>query len=333
MKTYLLPENGTFYKANLHCHTTISDGRLTPGQVKDAYKAHGYSAVAFTDHEVLLDHRDLCDDAFVALHGYETAIKSRPAQHTDAFMPVYHLNLLAKKQDNLTQVCFCPEAFTPGNCANYLPFVKYSGPVCRYEYTVPFVNHLIASANAGGFLVSYNHPRWSLQTYPDYAPLQGLHAIEVYNYSTMPHGDRNAIVYEDMVRLGNRVVPVGGDDNHNYAGLAESFGAFTMICAEKLTYDALMQAYEKGDCYASAGPEITGLWAEDGLLTVQCSGGCRVVLSGEGRYVRTEESGDLGRATFPPSGPLGRFWRITVEDERGNCAFSRAYFREEWENA
>ena len=30
MKKFLLPENGNFYKANLHCHTTISDGRLTP---------------------------------------------------------------------------------------------------------------------------------------------------------------------------------------------------------------------------------------------------------------------------------------------------------------
>ena len=34
MKKYLLPENSNFYKANLHCHTTISDGRLTPEEIE-----------------------------------------------------------------------------------------------------------------------------------------------------------------------------------------------------------------------------------------------------------------------------------------------------------
>ena len=35
---YLLPKEGTFYKANLHCHTVVSDGDLTPEQVKDEIK-------------------------------------------------------------------------------------------------------------------------------------------------------------------------------------------------------------------------------------------------------------------------------------------------------
>ena len=33
MKKYLLPENGQFYKANLHCHSTVSDGHLTPEEM------------------------------------------------------------------------------------------------------------------------------------------------------------------------------------------------------------------------------------------------------------------------------------------------------------
>ena len=44
MRKYLLPETGHFYKANLHAHSTLSDGRLTPEELKAAYKAHGYSA-------------------------------------------------------------------------------------------------------------------------------------------------------------------------------------------------------------------------------------------------------------------------------------------------
>ena len=34
MKKYLLPETGNFYKANLHSHSTVSDGTLTPAEMK-----------------------------------------------------------------------------------------------------------------------------------------------------------------------------------------------------------------------------------------------------------------------------------------------------------
>ena len=52
MKHYLIPDSGRFYKANLHCHTTVSDGMKTPAEIKALYQANGYSIVAFTDHDV-----------------------------------------------------------------------------------------------------------------------------------------------------------------------------------------------------------------------------------------------------------------------------------------
>jgi len=42
MRKYLLPESGNFYKANLHCHSTLSDGNLTREQLKKAYMDKGY---------------------------------------------------------------------------------------------------------------------------------------------------------------------------------------------------------------------------------------------------------------------------------------------------
>lgn len=41
---------GRQYKANLHTHSTESDGRLSPAQVIDEYRARGYKALALTDH-------------------------------------------------------------------------------------------------------------------------------------------------------------------------------------------------------------------------------------------------------------------------------------------
>ena len=69
----LLPAVPRYFKANLHTHTNLSDGVQTPEEVKAAYQKLGYSAVCFTDHEVLLDQRALCDESFVAIHGYEVS--------------------------------------------------------------------------------------------------------------------------------------------------------------------------------------------------------------------------------------------------------------------
>ena len=66
MKRHLLPER-TYYKANLHAHSTVSDGGLTPLELKERYKAHGYSILAYTDHELLVDHSDLADPDFLPI--------------------------------------------------------------------------------------------------------------------------------------------------------------------------------------------------------------------------------------------------------------------------
>ena len=38
-KKHLLPQVSRYFKANLHTHTTLSDGTLTPEDAKKAYKA------------------------------------------------------------------------------------------------------------------------------------------------------------------------------------------------------------------------------------------------------------------------------------------------------
>lgn len=89
---YLLPKEGTFYKANLHCHTVVSDGDLTPEQVKEAYMGQGYSIVAFTDHNKYCKHEELNDEGFLSIAAYEANI-DQFSPHEDAWpnLKVYHL--------------------------------------------------------------------------------------------------------------------------------------------------------------------------------------------------------------------------------------------------
>ncbi|MBO5837873.1 MAG: PHP domain-containing protein, partial [Oscillospiraceae bacterium] len=72
---YLLPNVPKFYKANLHTHTTCSDGVLTPEQVRDAYKEKGYSILAITDHSYIANHQHLNQEDFLMLTGVEVDLE------------------------------------------------------------------------------------------------------------------------------------------------------------------------------------------------------------------------------------------------------------------
>ena len=104
---YLLPPVERFFKTNLHAHSTISDGRLTPQEVKDAYKAQGYSILCLTDHNVAADHSDMNEPDFLMLTGVEvnTLVKDVPTRRK-----TYHLNLIAKRPDLLWQPWPCRRA-------------------------------------------------------------------------------------------------------------------------------------------------------------------------------------------------------------------------------
>ena len=104
MKKYLLPSDGQFYKANLHCHTTVSDGKLTPAEVKEAYKSRGYSIVAYTDHDVMVAHPELDDENFLALTGYEIEV-TETWDGPFANKKTAHMCFIAMSRDVERQVC------------------------------------------------------------------------------------------------------------------------------------------------------------------------------------------------------------------------------------
>lgn len=335
MKKHLFPAGRKFYKANLHCHTLISDGNKMPEEIKAMYVAEGYDAVAFTDHEALILHDALTDERFVALNGYETAIKeqSRVSTGDHPMMKVHHLCLIKRRPADNTQVCFFPDNFTPGNCKSYIPFLRYTGEVCEYEFTPSFVSHLVEEAHQSGFLVHYNHPRWSLMDAHDLLSLP-FDGLEICNTGCRYHGDYSADVYEEYLRAGGNLSAyiVGGDDNHNDKE-NDSFGAFTMIAAEGLTYEGLTDALAEGNSYVSTGPRITEAYAEDGALVVHTSPAAHILLHGEGRklYAAHGEGGYIDKTAFPLRPErLGRFFRLEVIDAKGNHAYTRAYRTEDF---
>ena len=333
MRIELIPESGKFYKVNLHCHTNISDGNQSPEEVKEHFKLLGYSAVCYTDHEVLIPHKELCDDEFIALHGYEVAIKKDIYHGTGIFMPVYHFNLIAESQDTLMMPRFYKtNRSMPGNAREWAEKHGVYDENDLTEETIydkEWISDYLCAVRDAGFLITYNHPQWSLQNYSDYFGLRGLHAIETINGGCIPLNDNTAMHFENMLRAGLDVIPIGGDDNHRKG---ECGLGWTMIKAEELSYDALIAAYKKGDCYASEGPEIHSLYIEDGEVVVKCSPAYSVTLFSEGRGMVRKISDDStlteARFAYRPE-TYGRYFRFEVRDAAGKKAFSRAYKPEE----
>ena len=97
MKKYLLPEKGNFYKANLHCHSTFSDGKWTPEEIKEKYMNRGYSIIAFTDHRTLHSQSHLTDESFLALDGWEIDV-SENKRNPNGYKKTCHFCLIAKEK-------------------------------------------------------------------------------------------------------------------------------------------------------------------------------------------------------------------------------------------
>ena len=98
MVKYLLPDVPKFFKANLHAHTTISDGKLSPEEMVVAYKERGYSVLAITDHSVMVTHQELNTSDFLLLTGVEIDVeeKDNPVNLRDRAL---HMCLISKEPD------------------------------------------------------------------------------------------------------------------------------------------------------------------------------------------------------------------------------------------
>lgn len=331
MKKFLLPEKGNFYKANLHNHTTISDGLLTPEQVKEEYLRRGISIVAFTDHDVLIPHNDLTDDKFLALNGFEVEINQPFGANHRHTTKTCHICFVALDKNKTRQVCWHREEYFVGNGKKYAHLVDFDESLPNYirEYSPQCINDMMKMGRENGFFVTYNHPSWSGEAYTDYINYENMHAMEIHNSECCTIGieEHNSRVYDDMLRAGKKIYCVATDDMHKISALGKGW---VSIKADELEYSKITDALLKGNFYSSTGPEIKELYVEDGVLHVKTSPCCKIALTALTRYYSTlvDENGGLTEASFPLS-PQFDAYRLTITDKNGEKAFSNAYYVED----
>ncbi|MBQ8427358.1 MAG: hypothetical protein IJX16_06350 [Clostridia bacterium] len=346
MKKYLFGKEGKFYKANLHAHSTVSDGNLAPEQLKRIYMEKGYSVLAYTDHNILLDRQHLTDENFVALNGVEFDFYE--GWNPDFVSKGYsyntwkgvHLVFIALEPDNLIMPCYRREGLRAlGNAFKYVDQIKYdqNKPDFIRTYSIENINKALKEAHETGYYTVYCHPTWNVEDYRQYSQYEPLDAMEICNYDSYKSGieEYNPRVYDDILRTGKRISCLSVDDCHGGYPVnsvkSDIGGGFTMIKSEKLDYKSITDNLKKGNCYASMGPEIYDLYYEDGYINITCSPVSLIALTTAGRRadrVYDEDGNGVTKASFKVL-EEDYFVRITLRDKRGLRANTRAYFVDE----
>ena len=312
MRKYLLPDDVHYYKANLHSHSTFSDGEKTPAEMKKMYKEMGYSVLAFTDHGKFVQHNELTDENFVIINGYEADITEPLDDPEYLYRRTCHMCILAPSAD-----------------VESAPYPRE----CGTGYNSEHINELIRRCREGGFFVTYNHPRWSRERYPEYMSYKGMNCFEIINFNCIAGGSAewDEAEYDDLLSRGDKIYCLAADDNHNTKWFNDSFGGYTMIGAEKLDYEHIFDALMKGRFYASEAPVINAVYYEDGCISVFTSPAASIrFTTGTRRTKNANKSGETITSASFRIKPTDKYVRITVRDENGKLAHTSAFWLEDF---
>lgn len=273
-------------KINFHMHTTDSDGRFTPEQAAQMYKALGYDAIAITDHWAYQPGGELA--GLRVLPGAEYDLGGY-----DIIRGVCHIVSLG---------------------CHTRPQLRREGITARA---------IVEETHRCGGLAILAHPAWSVNLPHQFLgiPFDGM---EIYN-SISDAGNSNrpyAGYFADAaMSLGMCLPLLAADDTHYYTG--EDTGAYVMLeCPENASDDEILQAVREEKFYATQGPEVH-LHREGNEIIADCSPASRICFFSASTYTPGHSTRGEGltqaRTTVEP---FETAIRAEVTDAEGRMAWS-----------
>lgn len=300
IKRSAFSQEGKWFKGNIHSHTTVSDGTVTPEKQAEDYRAMGYDFLALTDHNIMVTHAQLNQNDFLMLPGWERDIPYGTTKciHVVGLFP----------------------AETPQDA-----HVKCE----RGNPDTMSMQDLIDEMKKEDQFTVIAHPVWSRMEPEEVRALTGFDAIEVFNTGTerLCHAGRADVYWDMLLREGKRVYAIACDDTHGKTAKSDRFSGWIMVNAESLTHEALLRAVKSGNFYASCGPELHEVYVENDVLHVRCSECTQIHVityppRGKAHYA---EDQPLTGLSYPLKGGE-TYIRVECVDKDGNPAWSNAIF-------
>jgi hypothetical protein len=284
---------GEWLRGNLHLHTTVSDGELSPQQAVDGYSEQGYDFLAITDHNIVVDVDELDSRGMTLLHGLEIAPGGGDLGQTIHTVGIGAAGEWEKVEDE-------PSQDTWGRLSALTQF------------------RFVA------------HPSWSSLVYADVMLVPDVHGVEVFN-TTCHRGigrGLSEVQWDDCTARGRSLYGLAVDDAHCHYN--DLYGGWVWLRAEERTPEAIYQALQAGMFYASTGPTIESVEVDGQTVRVECSP-CLEALAvcpTAGRGSTSWRAGECReeRTSFefmlkPSSNPI----RICVVDAAGRRAWTSYY--------
>lgn len=291
-----------WFKGNTHTHTLWSDGDAAPEWVVSWYKEQGYDFLSLTDHNVIMEglHLFHVDEDSRLTPERLQLLKDKFGDDKVYTWDVTDYELVMKllTYEELRERFEEPDKFlliageemtgrTHVNALNISDLIDGSKSEDNIGSLKEQVGALNAQRDALGrpMLAHINHANFAQGiSAEELAAVPEARYVEVYNghgavrnwgdeKRRIPNMDKKwdiALTLRLMKNPADILYGMATDDAHDYwvrgAGHSIPGRGWSMVLAESLEVDAIMQAYLRGDFYASAGVLLDEIaWDEKSL--------------------------------------------------------------------
>ena len=222
---------GTWYKGDLHSHSTYSDGDSSVAEVIASAEAKDLDFFALTDHD--------------------TSMAGNPLHWLD---PAYHSNTLP--------LLYGVEWTTPKGHANLWATSPFDYSQIWQANRARDALAALNSAHDQGALFSINHPASILNSNWDYPVYDAIDSIEVWNAMyRLPGVNRWAghCVWDNLRKSGRRIPGIGGSDTHQIerwqSRLLSHGNPTTWVFAQEKSAEAILSGIKSGHASSSYAPD------------------------------------------------------------------------------
>jgi len=298
MKQLPFSASGTFFKGNIHCHSTSSDGNLTPEEICDLYRREGYDFISLTDHFLEMFNYPITDTTAFRTDNFTTLIGAELHGDTLKNGSPWHVVAVG-----------LPKDFAP---------IPLDTPV----------KDILARANKAGAFTVLAHPAWYGLSEADVTDTGYFDAIEIFNGGCADDNDsaENAHFVDILLGQGMDFTLIAVDDAHVPMDKMDFNQGWIMVKAQHNDSGEILQALKNGSFYSSTGPLIHDVRIEDDEVVVACSPAERVFVSG----LRPDatcftNTGGVRETRLQLKNIRSDWARVTVRDRSGKRAWTNPF--------